>query len=62
MRESSRSPWTPMGSYTDHFGSTLVATQRRSLWILMATGRRAEKKEETKWIKGLWEPVTELGA
>ena len=62
MRESSRSPWTPMGGYTDHFGSILVATQRRSLWIPMARGRRAEKKEETKWNKELGEPVTELRA
>ena len=48
-----------MGSYTDQFGSTLVATQRRSLWIPMATGRRAEKKEETKWTRRSGEPVPE---
>ena len=30
------------------FESPLQAKQRRSLWIPMATGRRAEKKEETK--------------
>ena len=48
-----------MSSYIDHFGSTLVATERRSHWITMATGRRAEKKEETRGIQGKGESVTE---
>ena len=42
----------PVDRAADHFGSPLLAKQRRSLWIPMATGRRAEEEEETKQTQG----------